>query len=158
MTRLRFTLAQLMAIVIYLGFGFAALRNADEFWASAAYTLAITLIAGATVGALTRHGKARAPWLGFAVFGWTYLLIVHLPDWTVLGFVFGPVRKPLLIFEWAAARLQPYVRSIPSEIAGTGEYLIVYEQVSRSLGVILFGLLGMLFASLLSAKDERPNP
>ncbi len=55
MTLLRFTLAQLMAVVLYLAVGFAA-RNADEFWASAAYTLAISLIAAALVGALTFSG------------------------------------------------------------------------------------------------------
>jgi hypothetical protein len=65
MTRLRFTLAQLLAILLYLGFGFAALRNADEFWASAAYTLAIILIAAALVGALARKGGARTTWIGF---------------------------------------------------------------------------------------------
>jgi hypothetical protein len=55
MTRLRFSIAQLMGIVLYLGFGFAALRNADEFWASASYTLAIILIAGSLAGAPLRR-------------------------------------------------------------------------------------------------------
>ena len=40
MSRLRFTIAQAMALVIFVGFGFAALRNAEEFWASATYTVA----------------------------------------------------------------------------------------------------------------------
>jgi hypothetical protein len=31
MTHLRFTLARLMAIVFYFGFGLAALRNADAY-------------------------------------------------------------------------------------------------------------------------------
>jgi hypothetical protein len=54
MTRLHFTLAQLMAIVLYLGFGFAALRNADDFWASATFTVAIISISTALVGAIAR--------------------------------------------------------------------------------------------------------
>ena len=40
MTRLRFTLAQLIAFVLFIGFGFAALRNADGLWASAAFSSA----------------------------------------------------------------------------------------------------------------------
>jgi hypothetical protein len=32
MRRLRFTLAQLMGVVILIGFGFAALRNANDIW------------------------------------------------------------------------------------------------------------------------------
>jgi hypothetical protein len=72
MSRLRFTLAQLMALVIYLGFGLAALRNANPFWAGATYTLAIITIAAAPLGAYARRGTARLTWAGFAVFGWTY--------------------------------------------------------------------------------------
>jgi hypothetical protein len=78
MRLLRFTLARLMGIVFYLAFGFAALRNADELWASAAYTLAIVSVASSLVGALARSGGARTPWVGFTVFGWVYLLVVHL--------------------------------------------------------------------------------
>ena len=69
MTRHRFTLAQLMAIVLSVGFGFAALRNANELWASATYTLAFLMNLVATLGALARKGRARLAWVGFAVFG-----------------------------------------------------------------------------------------
>jgi hypothetical protein len=159
MTRLRFTLAQLMGIVLYLGFGFAALRNADEFWASATYTLATILIAVALVGAFARSGRARTPRVGFAVFGWTYLLIVHLPDWSIGGLGFGPIQKPLLLIEWGTARLQPYIKPLPQGAGGLAgrSFLMPYEQVSHSLGIILFGLAGAVLGRLLAAKDERRN-
>ena len=48
MTRPRLTIAQLMTVILLVGFGFAALRNADDFWASATYTLAIISILAAT--------------------------------------------------------------------------------------------------------------
>ena len=159
MTRLRISLAQSMAIVLYLGFGFAALRNASEFWASATYTLAIVLIAAALVGAFARSGRARTPWVGFAVFGWTYLLIVHLPEWGFGGLGFGPIRKPHLLIELGTARLQPFIK--PSDPGGLGGYrinLMHYEQVSQSLGIILFGLVGAVLGRLLAWKGERPNP
>ena len=159
MTRLRFTLARLMGIVLYLGFGFAALRNADAFWASATYTLAIILIAVAFVGAFTRSGWARTPWVGFAVFGWTYLLIVHLPDWSIGGLGFGPIYKPLLLIEWGTAQLQPYIKPLPQGMGGgaVSDFLMPYEQVSQSLGIILFGLVGAVLGRLLAANDERTN-
>jgi hypothetical protein len=159
MTRYRFTLAQLMAIVLYVGVGFAALRNADEFWASAAYTLAIILIAVALVGALTRSGKARTPWVGFAVLGWTYLLTIHL-DWSIDSLDhFARTPKPPLLIEWGTARLQPYIKPLPLVIVGGGPSLILrpYEQVSQSLGIILFGLVGAALGRLIAGKDERPN-
>jgi hypothetical protein len=52
MNRFRFTVAQSMAIVLIGGFGFAALRNADRFWASVTFNLAITTISAALVGAI----------------------------------------------------------------------------------------------------------
>jgi hypothetical protein len=143
-----------MGIVLYLGFGFAALRNADEFWASATYTLATILIAVTLVGAFARSGRARTPWVGFAVFGWTYLLIVHLPDRSIGGLGFGPIQKPLLLIEWGTARLQPYIKPLPQ---GAGGNLMPYEQVSHSLGIIRFGLAGAVLGRLLAAKDERRN-
>ena len=160
MTRLRFTLAQTMTIVLYLGFGFAALRNADEFWASAAYTLAIILVAAALIGAFARSGRARTPWIGFAVFGWTYLLIVHLPEWGIGDLRFGTVPNPPLLVEWGTVHLQPYIRPLPPGMGGpaAGNFLRPYEQVSQSLGIILFGLMGVAMGRLLAVKDERPNP
>ena len=73
MRRLRFTLAQLMAVVFVIGIGFAALRHADWFWASATYHLAIMMVGTAVIGAVTRKGRSRATWAGFAVFGSIYL-------------------------------------------------------------------------------------
>ena len=69
MTRLRFTLAQLMAVVLFIGFGFAALRNANGLWASATFSLAILTVSVAVAGACSRQGRARMPWAGFAVAG-----------------------------------------------------------------------------------------
>jgi hypothetical protein len=148
MTRLRFTLAQLMAILLYLGFGFAALRNADYLRASATYTLAIIMIAAVLVGAFVRKGRARTTWTGFAVFGWTYLIVVQLPPWDFGGLGFGPIQKPILLIDWGIARLQPYI------YLTQGRDLTPYEQVSHSLGIILFGLVGAVLSHLLATKDE----
>jgi hypothetical protein len=144
-----------MVIVLYLGFGFAALRNADEFWASAAYTLAIILIAGALVGALARRGRSRTPWVGFALFGWTYLVIFHLPAWPVSGVGFGPIPRPLLLVEWGTAYLQPFIMPLPP--AYPGRFLVPYEQVSQSLGIVLFGLIGAVMGRLVAVKDDNSN-
>jgi hypothetical protein len=154
MTRLRYTIAQSMAIVLAVGFGLAALRNADAFWASATYTLAITMLAAALVGCIARSGVARSTWAGFAVFGWTYLLVVQLPPWDIGGFGFGPIRKPILLIEWCITRLQPYL--YPTGPGGRD--LEPYEQVSYSLGIILFGLIGAVVGRLLAVGEGRPTP
>lgn len=75
MSRARISIAALMAIVALIGLGFAALRNANAWWASAAFTTAVVANASATVGAVLRRDRSRAVCVGFAVFGWTAMLI-----------------------------------------------------------------------------------
>ena len=102
MNRLRFTLAQLMAVVLFIGLGFAALRNADDFWASVTYTLAFLMISVAALAALARKGRVRLVWAGFAMFGWARLLVGALPQFG-LGYQVPPMQSPR--FDRAVIRL-----------------------------------------------------
>jgi len=151
MTRLRFSIAQLMALVLYLGFGFAALRHADPLWASATYTLAMLMIATAGVGAFAQKGTARMTWLGFAVFGWAYLLVARLPDLNTPGA--GQIHGPYLLIEWGFALLVPYIYP-----PGAGFNGVEYDRIAHSLGIIFSGLVGAVVGHLLAMRDERPNP
>ena len=157
MSRFRFSIAQLMALVLLLGLGFTALRNADKTWASVTSTLAITMIAAAPVGAIARTGGARSAWLGFAAFGWTYLLIDLFPPRHSGGLGFGPLPRPFLLIEEGLAMLQPQIRPVPPALMGgpSGSYLTPYEQVSHALGIILFGLVGAVVCRLMA--PQRPE-
>ena len=144
MSRPRFTLAQLMTIVLYLGFGFAALRNADGFWASATFTVAIISISTALVGAIARKGRARLSWVGFAVFGWACVIIGLLPP-RIATTPFGSRNyiMPALLTEWSFFRFHPAL------LPGVEVY-----QVAHSLGIILFGLVGAVVGRLVAVKDD----
>jgi hypothetical protein len=154
MTRPRLTIAQLMIVILLVGFGFAALRNANQFWASATYTLAIISILVALLCAFARKGKARMTWAGLAVFGWAYLLIDLLPDRSVGSLGAGPIPWPSLIIEWGTAQLQPFIHPLAP---GTYDWAY-YDQVSHSLGIILFGLIGAVIGRLVATRDDRRNP
>jgi hypothetical protein len=151
MTRLRFTLAQLMAIVLFFAFGFAALRNADAFWARATYTLALIMISAAPLGALARKGRARMAWAGCAVFGWTCLLVGALPHFRDQVFGFGPIPAPGSLVESLYEYLMQYLPVNQS-------FGDVDAQVFCSLEIILYGLVGAIMGRLLAAKEERSNP
>jgi hypothetical protein len=159
MNRLRFTIAGLMAIVLFVAIGFAALRNADELWASATYTLAIAMISLAFVGAFVRKGKARAIWSGFAVFGLAYLLIGLSPQLKVVvplyfTYTAGQRPTPVPLIQLGLHRLQPYVNPIPAGAVGS----IPYDQVSHSLGIVLFGFIGAVMGRLLAVTDDCSDP
>jgi hypothetical protein len=143
------TIAQLMAIVLYLGTGFAALRNATEFWASATLTLAAAIVLAATLGAFARKGTRRFAWAGFAAFGWT----CALTEWLSFLAMRQYAPPPMLVL-WGFRTLQPYIQ--PS--AAGGDPYIRYYQISISLEVVLFGVVGAIVGRLVAAEVDRPNP
>src|SRR4051794_32547961 len=117
MTRLRITLAQSMAIVLFMAVGFAAPRNANDFWARATFTLAIITVSVALVGAFARKGEARMSWAGFAVFGFA-CLVIWLSTAKTVGSLSGP---PRLLASWGFRHLGPYIN--PTAIRGGKPYI-----------------------------------
>src|SRR5262249_18429286 len=119
MNRHRFTLAQWMAIVLYCGFGFAALRNANAFWASATFSVAIITVSVALAGACVRT-EGRMAWAAFAIAGGVRLVIWLLTPQSV-GTLSGPPHA--LFYE-----LQEYL----NPTASGGMVLIAYSQICNS--------------------------
>jgi hypothetical protein len=113
MTRLRFTLAELMAAVIFIELGFAALRSASPLWASAVFTLTVAVLLVAVLGAMARRGRARMTWAGFALFGRVYLGTTFGPWATVHGVTAPPyvTRWPLDYWDsklWSVHRVETH--------------------------------------------------
>ena len=147
---LRFTIAQLMVLVFFVGVGFAALRNSNAFWASAMFTVAVITVSIALAVAAHSKGKARVAWAGYAVAGWA-CLVIWLATQNTVGFVSGP---PRMLVYWELLRLQPSIQPM----ASGGEPFIAYAQISHSLEVIFLGLAGAVLGRLLGLKDDRSNP
>jgi hypothetical protein len=73
----RFTIRQLLAATALVAFGCLALLKSSSFLAAAMLgAVALALIA-AVLLAIYRVGDRRAFWLGFAIFGWSYLLLCY---------------------------------------------------------------------------------
>jgi hypothetical protein len=145
MNRFRFSIAQLMAIIFYFGFGFAALRIGGAIWASLTFDLAIIAIAAAIVGAYAQKDKGRMTCAGFATAG-----AIRLAVWTfahaTVGSLYGPPH-PFLY------HLQEYI----NPMATGGGPLIWYSQIATSLDVLLVGLVGGLVGHFIAVKKDRPN-
>jgi hypothetical protein len=176
MSRVRFTLAQLMAVVIFIGFGFAALRSATVHWSSAVFTLTVAVLLAGVLAAMARRGRARIIWAGFALFGWVYL-----------GTAFGPwaagngVAAPPYVTRWALdywdARLWISAPGQPTRIdtSSPGEMLyprpgwatspfafqpdsLHFRRIGHCFAAIIFGCLGATVGRILAVKDGQPNP
>jgi hypothetical protein len=86
MPRYRISLAGSLGIVAVIAMGLAGMRSASSLWTTAAATVTLALLLTAVVAARLLDGLDRAFWAGFAVFGWSYLLLVN---WDWIGGQFG---------------------------------------------------------------------
>jgi hypothetical protein len=80
MRRFRFTIASLLVVVLFVAVGFAALRESNETWNSGVFTLTLAALLISILLAVHRTESRQAFWLGFALFGWTYLGLSLVPS------------------------------------------------------------------------------
>lgn len=79
MRRFRFTIGGLLAVVFVSAIGVAALRSSNEGWDSAVFGLTLLTLAASLILVAQKRERARAFWLGFAIFGWVYLVASLIP-------------------------------------------------------------------------------
>lgn len=95
---LRYSLITLLAAILLISLGCAALVSASELWVQVVVTATILALLVATIGAFYLPRTARAFAGGFAICGWVYLLLVQGPWLESL--------KPRLLTTLAVNRLQ----------------------------------------------------
>jgi MFS family permease len=126
--RLRFSIASLLAAIIFCGVGLAALRSASALWASALFTIVVALLSSAIPCTMASRGPHRLTWAGLAVFGWIYLAIAFGP-WP-----FSPDGPPPLL-------TIPLLDAIQDAVVSDGKTPYMTED-RRSPGDRVMGLRG----------------
>jgi hypothetical protein len=111
MKRLRLSIGGMMSLVLVAGFGAAALANATPIWASITFALALAVLLGATLGAIAHRGARRVAWMGFAAFGWTYLVLAFGPLAVANG-VTAPPFPTLIAYEPLREAITPDTRRV----------------------------------------------
>jgi hypothetical protein len=79
MRGLRFSIANLLVLVLFAGVALAALRGADDLWDSGVFTVALGLLVLSVLLGVHFRGRKRAFWLGFALCGGLYLAASLVP-------------------------------------------------------------------------------
>jgi WD40 repeat protein len=80
MRRIRFNIASLLVVVLFLGVCFAALRESNELWDSGLFTLTLGVLLTSILLAIHRTESRQVFWMGFALFGWTYMALSLVPS------------------------------------------------------------------------------
>ncbi len=78
----RFTLRQFLIGIAAIALACVALRSASTWWVSAMLGLAFFAMTAALLLVAYRRDDQRAYWIGFAAFGWVYLLLLTF-GWSV---------------------------------------------------------------------------
>ena len=180
--RARVSIAGLMVVVLLLAVGFAGLRTASALWASAIFTFAITLLAAALLGVAATRGRSRMTCLGFALFGWIYLLTtfwlwpgpngVSAPPFltkALLDAVQPPFQTPTAMtvdrgpagemsteLPPKVATIVPGTRNVVTSAPFTGRVVNLhhYRRIGHILAALALGLLGGLLGGIFSALSE----
>jgi hypothetical protein len=80
MKHIRFSIASLLLVVLFVTVGFAALRESNETWNSGVFTLTLAALLISILLAIHRTESRWAFWIGFALFGWIYLGLSLVPS------------------------------------------------------------------------------
>jgi hypothetical protein len=104
MRRIRFHIGSLVFVVLVIGVSLAALRESDVIWDSGIFTLTLVILLTSVLLAFYRTETRRAFWLGFALFGATYLGLSLVP----------PVESRLITTKALAYLDSKLPRSIPA--------------------------------------------
>ena len=145
----RTSIAGLMGAVLVASLGLTALRSGSAVWAGTTFLVTCGVLALAVVGVVCRAGPGRAWWLGFALFGWGYLVLVF---WGWLGGELESADGPPARSgscpgrpgraAWAAgsrARLRDRARSTPMARRGTASSASLVATLGGLLALGLFG-------------------
>ena len=74
--RWSFGLRQLFLWTAAIAVGLVALRSASTIWVAAMLDLSLFVLAASVLLVVFRRGPLRAYWIGFATFGWLYMLLL----------------------------------------------------------------------------------
>ena len=100
------TIRSAMALVLFAGVGFAALRDPSVWWVGRLVACLIGLLLTACVGAIYRIGRERAFWVGIVVFGGGYFLLSRVLSTDATG-------NPVALTNRALDTLAINLRSAP---------------------------------------------
>jgi hypothetical protein len=119
MPKLRLSIGTILKWIALLGIGFAALKNSSQWWANGLLLGDVCLCVFALMSIGYRSGARRAFWIGFALFGWAYLILAFAPG-------VREMAKPHLVSTKLLQKMVPevemfaFVVSLNGTVTGSG--------------------------------------
>jgi hypothetical protein len=150
--RIRFSIAGLMIVIAVSALAAAALRSASPVWASAMLMLVCGVLGLAIAGVLCRHGRERAWWIGFALFGCGYLVLAF---WSDNNFKSLPTTTLLLFL---GSKIDPTINRSAWTLTGGPHWMFL--EIAHCLWALPVAILGGVLVRVLFGvrAHDREQP
>jgi len=176
----RISLATLIGIVAVIALGLAGMLSISRLWLMLASTVTLAVLLAAILASWLFSGIDRAFWVSFALFGWTYLIMVNW-DWVggqighdltvgiseAAEWLLPDVKAPALPFGVATTSPAPLGPAVPAPatLVNPADYMELarqrqikignFVQIGRMLCALCFGVLGGWLGRVLAERAER---
>jgi hypothetical protein len=134
MNQFRLSIRNLIAAILFIALGLAAITNPSSTWAKAWFTLDLGVFLVAILGWCLSRGGSKAFWMGVCIVGWGFTAIN-----------FGP---------WSAENLKP--RLLTTEL-----FDVLYQRIDytpKNLGEVVWAANSETFArAKVAGLDKQPN-
>lgn len=148
MGHFRATLAGLMGFVLVAALGLAALRVASPPWAGVTYLTTRGLLGLAALNVIYCRGARRAWWLGFAIFGWGWLISLM----SRLGWTFPYLQASAVLLALAPHLGHPLEHDgAPRQV---GSVAMNFLQIGHDFWTIQFALIGAILGRVVYARSR----
>ena len=166
----RLTIAGMLGLIALIAVAAAAMKNPSTLWTQTIVTAALTSLMLASLAALVRRGE-RSFAIGFAVFGWTYLVLSlgpwfeeHVGPWLLTSraadevyarFVHKDTNTEMLEL-MGSSDLYPWGPNVP--IWMNEPRYARYRRIIHILSTIAHGMAGGLVAFVFTRKPRSARP
>ena len=145
------------------GVYFAALRSATEIWTGLIAFITLAVLLSGVLAAVYSRGRERAFWLGFALFGWAYILSesgligpwfnrslnAHMDPWAE---AFSPFAQRTITVPMTAGDIPPELSKMLQQNVTLRWNFVA---ISRMAFALLFALVGGLIGWLIAGRADE---
>jgi hypothetical protein len=171
MSGFRFSLLGLAGLVAVIALGCASLVHASLLWAAIVWWSVLLALLFGTLAAVLATGARRYGWIGFAMFGWAYVLTMIGPfagisDWLQVNEILqntasampNPMTSTQTVVTTEATGMYRFTIRPVTIPAQSPDYIIAFVRTSQALLTFVLACLGGFAGRSIYERNHSALP